>query len=605
MVNYIKEFTDIMTDGFIYIDNDKLIRVYNDKAKELFGLTTTNGRQQDSGVIGKGDIVIIADTDMGKDDGRLTVFDLEKIGLINSKIVDGDSVIAIGKYLDNEDSVYTSTNCSENLDMDHYIEGVNIRVHIDVSKKYISIFVNEDEYRLDYVTSIGHMVIIDGGTKNVKFYQQKGYTARKESIRDILDGNAYREKKIGDEIDVIGKNLYEIHEETTELSDFIETSRSTNSQKERLMSINGHPVLCYVRPLYDNKAIKGLMLRLKDITKLTELIEERDEAIKELNKVKEERENNSFHRVIGKSKGITNIKKLLKKASNTKATVLLLGDSGTGKSFIAKEIHENSDRRDQPFIHINCGSIPENLMESELFGYEEGAFTGANKKGKLGYFAMADGGSIFLDEIGEIPLPMQAKLLKVIQDSRFYPLGSNKEMDIDIRIIAATNRNLEDEVVKGRFREDLYYRINVLPIMIPSLNERKEDIDALIADRLPIICERLGVKERYISPEAIEKLREYDFKGNIRELENILERSIILSEGDYIGVDSLIEIEGASKGIENYEIGLKPLKDHIKDCEKRAIISTLEYTAGDKKQAMKILDMKKTSFYDKLKAYKI
>lgn len=314
-------------------------------------------------------------------------------------------------------------------------------------------------------------------------------------------------------------------------------------------------------------------------------------------------DSDAFPQIVGESFQIKNIKNLLVKASISNSSVLLLGESGTGKSKMAREIHNASRNADKPFIHVNCASIPETLMESEFFGYEGGAFTGARSKGKIGYFEMADGGTLFLDEIGEIPISLQVKLLQAIETKSFYRIGGTQKIKVDIRIISATNRNLENEIAESRFREDLYYRINVFPIYIPPLRERKEDIYCLVKDILPKICRKVGRETMSISAEALEKIISYNWPGNVRELENVLERAVNLCER------GTILSEHINFNIKMYEeytsSGIRTLKEEIEDAEKKAILRALHYFNENKKEAMKALGIHKTSFYQKLTKYGI
>ncbi len=241
--------------------------------------------------------------------------------------------------------------------------------------------------------------------------------------------------------------------------------------------------------------------------------------------------------MVGKSPSMTGVQEQIRKVAPSRASVLLLGESGTGKTLVARIIHELSTRTRSPFVKINCASLPENLLESELFGYEKGAFTGAAKS-KAGRLEEADGGTVFLDEVGELSLPLQAKLLRFLQEREFERLGSTKTIKVDVRMIAATNRDLEEAVKESRFREDLYYRLNVFPIHVPPLRERKQDIPALMDHFLEKTCAEYG-RKLDITPGAAAVLVGYDWPGNVREMENLIERMVIMADGDEIGVDIL------------------------------------------------------------------
>jgi two-component system response regulator PilR (NtrC family) len=250
------------------------------------------------------------------------------------------------------------------------------------------------------------------------------------------------------------------------------------------------------------------------------------------------KENLHFGLLIGNSPAMNHIYKLIMQVGKTKTNVLITGESGTGKELIAKSIHQESDRSNQPFVVINCGGIPETLMESELFGHKKGSFTGATQD-KKGLFEIADRGTIFLDEIGELSLPIQVKLLRAVQEKVFKPVGSNEDISVDIRIISATNKNLEKEVIADNFREDLFYRLNVIEIKVPPLRERKTDLRLLAQHFLEKYSQEMGKEISKFSSYAIDLLNKYDFPGNIRELENLLERSVALSTTNIILPDSL------------------------------------------------------------------
>lgn len=266
--------------------------------------------------------------------------------------------------------------------------------------------------------------------------------------------------------------------------------------------------------------------------------------------------------IIGESEAIKNIKKKIFKIANSTSSVLITGESGTGKEVIARAIHSQSNRRDKPFIAINCAAIPEPLLESELFGYAKGAFSGASNSGRVGKFELANGGIIFLDEIGDMPLALQVKLLRVLQERKFAKIGSNKMINLDIRVIAATNKNIKEMIKEKTFREDLYYRINVIPIEIPSLSERKEDIEPLVLNFIDKYCNTCNLPNIKIDNKVIEKLKNYPWEGNIRELQNAVEFMINL-----VGEDNLITVDILPEYIVNHYGNKKedPLKYIVED----------------------------------------
>ncbi|HIP43532.1 MAG TPA: AAA family ATPase [Aquifex aeolicus] len=336
-----------------------------------------------------------------------------------------------------------------------------------------------------------------------------------------------------------------------------------------------------VEKFLETLSIIGNLLGL--FFKLHEKLEREREEWEEEKKLltRELQEKYSLHGIIGRSKAIRQLIDLIEKVSKTDSTLLLLGESGTGKSLIAKTIHYESPRKDKPFVTVNCAAIPGELLEAELFGYEKGAFTGAytSKKGK---FELANGGTIFLDEIGDMPVNLQAKLLRVLQDKELERLGSEKTIKVDVRIIAATNKDLRKLVEERKFREDLYYRLNVIPIHVPPLRERREDIPLLIEHFLEEFNEKYQ-KRVYLTKEAMQILLEYDYPGNVRELANIVERIVILNEGKVTPRD-------LPKYLKKKKIKEKGnLQKFIEETEKERIIEALEKTGYVKSRAAKLL----------------
>ena len=304
--------------------------------------------------------------------------------------------------------------------------------------------------------------------------------------------------------------------------------------------------------------------------------------------------------IIGNSEIVTSLKRKVKQVAAGDVSVLIRGESGTGKELFAHSIHQLSERSQMPFIKVNCAAIPEHLLESELFGYEEGAFTGAKKGGKKGKFLIANGGTLFLDEIGDMSLAMQIKLLRVLQEGEVEPVGASRSHHVDVRIIAATNRPLEKMMEEKRFREDLYYRIHVIPFQIPSLRERSEDIPELTNHFIQKICKRTGRRISHVEESVIQTFSHYQWPGNIRELENIIQAAVHLSSGETLSYESLPEYIKESFAL---PIGKKHLKEMLEDTEKLAILQTLRNCHGDKILAAKQLGISKSSFYEKLKKY--
>ncbi|MFN3739666.1 MAG: sigma-54-dependent transcriptional regulator [Thermodesulfovibrionales bacterium] len=326
---------------------------------------------------------------------------------------------------------------------------------------------------------------------------------------------------------------------------------------------------------------------------------------KEVQKLRETIEERGYNRLIGVSPKMKEVIDRIEAVATTDVPVLIQGESGTGKELVANAIHSKSHRRDKPYIKINCAAIPETLFESELFGHEKGAFTGAieTKKGK---FELANGGTIFFDEIGDMPLGLQAKLLRVLEDSTITRLGGRESIKIDIRCIYATSKNLKDLIKEGKFREDLYYRINVIPIHIPPLRERKEDIPHLIEHFLKYFQQKYSKTGLSFSPSAYEALLSYDFPGNVRELKHAIERAVLLSNSEVIDIKSLPEEILPETRIEDNCLSSKlSLQECLHSIEKKLIITTLKETGGRKIEAAKRLGISRKVLWKKIKEYGI
>ncbi len=326
-----------------------------------------------------------------------------------------------------------------------------------------------------------------------------------------------------------------------------------------------------LNPIFYKGRFLGIISVIKEITEIQELTDKLSEEKARAEYLEDELKRSqqldkAFNIIIGKNGKLMDALSVASKAASTDVTVLIRGDSGTGKELVARAVHFASKRKDKPFIRVNCAAIPSNLLESELFGYEKGAFTGAANQ-KPGRFELADGGTIFLDEIGDLPPDMQVKILRVIEDKEFERVGGITTIRVNARIVAATNRNLEEMMKEGSFREDLYYRLNIVPVFLPPLKERRDDIPALVEHFLCKMNKKNGTDIRYVSKKALKALERYDWPGNIRELQNIIERCVIMADRDYIDTGDL----------PMYIVGYKPKNNELINYEGGDLATMEEY----------------------------
>jgi len=368
-------------------------------------------------------------------------------------------------------------------------------------------------------------------------------------------------------------------------NNFADEDVFVNSRKNKLrFNLSAYPVV-------DKKGnIRDIVFVFKEVKKVRKLA----------NKIMGRQAIYTFDKIIGKNEDFLKTVEFAKKVSDSKSTILIMGESGTGKEVFAQAIHNYSNRSEEPFIAMNCGAIPKNLIESELFGYEEGAFTGAKRGGHPGKFEIADGGTIFLDEIGEMPLDMQTRLLRVIEEGTVRRIGGTEEIIVDIRIIAATNKDLEKEVKKGNFRKDLFYRLNVLPLRLPPLRNRKEDIPLLIDYFMNRISKKLNKKMVEIPENYMNYLLEYQWPGNIRELENFIE---LIINTEYIPTG----LHKNNAQINKDELDLKPKQEcyKLEHVEKEHIIKVLKMCEGNMTLSAKNLGIGRNTLYRKVKKYNI
>lgn len=408
--------------------------------------------------------------------------------------------------------------------------------------------------------------------------------------------------------EVIGRVVTDVNP-TSKFVETLVTKRASIAQRH--VFPNGKEAIVHRIPIFDEEGnvVGGFgMLLFEDLEQMKEIADACERLDKELKLYKNELAKLNITKytlsdIYGVSKEIENCKSKVRKVAKVNSNVMILGESGVGKELFAHSIHNESDRKNGPFVSINCSAIPENLLESELFGYEEGAFTGAKKGGNIGKFELATGGTIFLDEIGDMPYHMQVKLLRVLQEREVVRVGGKTPISIDARIVCATNKDLEKMVAEGTFREDLYYRLNVLNLEIPPLRERKDDIPVLIEKFLAEFYKETGIY-RKVPKNIMERLKEYDWRGNVRELRNVVERMCVSAE------ETNITINDIPKYIINKSFGKgyksnKGLKEIVESLEKDVIIEVLNDCDGNKSKAAKILNIPRATLYRKIEDYKI
>jgi transcriptional regulator with PAS, ATPase and Fis domain len=419
--------------------------------------------------------------------------------------------------------------------------------------------------------------------------------------------------------DVIGKQVTSVIE-NTRLHIVIQTGVA---EKGYIQRIQGQDMVVHRIPIFKSGKVVGAigMLIFQGVTELYNILGQMQELSRKatVNDVKPQmgrKKNKGFDDIIGRSEKIYAVKRTARKAANTPSTVLITGESGTGKEMFARAIHEVSPYAEGNFISVNCAAIPEHLLEAELFGYEDGAFTGAKKGGKPGKFELAHKGTIFLDEIGDMPMLMQSKILRVLQEREVERVGAVTRNHVDVRVVAATNCQLESMVKQGKFREDLYYRLNIIRLEIPPLRERKEDIADLLMYHLYGICEGFGIKHKHFSDEAMAALIDYNWPGNVRELVNTVEMLVSLSEADIIQVHELPQkfheaildygpLISSSQVYKSEKNQFVNSKDTLVEREKELIIKTLLETYGNKAAAARKLGIQRSTLYEKLKKYEL
>ncbi|WP_069366390.1 sigma-54 interaction domain-containing protein [Salisediminibacterium beveridgei] len=413
----------------------------------------------------------------------------------------------------------------------------------------------------------------------------------------------------------IGQNVTDVIE-NTRLHHVLKTGVP---ERGRLQTISGQDMIVHRIPVWEGETVTsaiGILVfdGVSDLYEILEQIESKEHtstaSAPSVNRGKQPTERTNFDTIIGRSEAIMNTKRIARKAAKTLATVQITGESGTGKELFAQAIHDQSPYADGEFISINCAAIPEHLLEAELFGYEEGAFTGAKKGGKPGLFEAADYGTLFLDEIGDMPLSMQSKILRVLQEKEATRVGGLTPYQTHVRIISATNKNLISMIEEERFREDLYYRLNIIPIHIPPLRARKEDIPLLLATFLENVCRKYEIEEKHFLAESISILTHYPWPGNIREMMNMIEQLVSLVDEECITPDKLpakiltensTVLESRSSAFSFLEKIQQKKQDH----EKELLITALKDANGNKAEAARQIGIHRSTLYEKLKKFDI
>ncbi|WP_404461966.1 sigma 54-interacting transcriptional regulator [Sutcliffiella horikoshii] len=448
----------------------------------------------------------------------------------------------------------------------------------------------------------------------------------KQSLQTAMD-HAYDGILLADEtqtIQMVSPSLLELfnmeyqdvlHKKTNQVFPHFQISKIYESEEADISDfheINGIKYIIHRIPVIQEGRVVGAIVKI-----MYRQLNEVNELFKRLQKA--ENKASFYHTELKKSENarftwdhiitehlvMEKIKKSAAKAAKGRSTILIRGESGTGKELFAHAAHNSSARKDGKFVVVNCAAIPEDLLESEFFGYEDGAFTGARSRGKIGKFDLANGGSLFLDEIGDMSLNLQAKLLRVLQEREFYRVGGTKRIHVDVRIIAATNRNLEEMVKEGTFREDLYYRLNVISLFIPPLRERMMDIQILSEKIMSELNRVIGTSITGFEPRAKQILMSYHWPGNVRELRNVMERAMTFAEHGKIKVEDLPDYMLGSAHVLVEETAVTQEESMVESAERHAIEEALTRTKGNKAKAAKMLGISRSSLYDKLRKYQL
>ncbi len=608
-MDMLQSIMEASSQAMFTLDREGTITHINQQTKDYFGLFNHSQFSHGPGRLEAGDLVIIADTSIGSDDGNLAPADLERLNIRDRKLRAGDRIAAVGLFNTSDSRPvykFLPGGDAETLELSAVWpmpgnQEIPIRVFIDGRES--SVTVGDVTYAIDYFWCIGQMVVLDGRTGQVKFWEEKGYSARREGIGNLLRGGSFTGKSPGSEIKVTGYYFREFFEGALfeRHLDQVMTGQAPEF-RDMPYEINGYELVASILPVTDSAGeLSGVIVKFRNIEDIRVTIQERNNAIKSAERRYREREQaqrpeeSEFAALFGGGAATAEVRHRAYKLSQLDCNVLITGESGTGKSYMAQAFARAQPRKGA-FVTVDCSTIAPSLFESEMFGYMGGAFTGADPKGRAGFFEEADGGTIFLDEIGEIPLDIQAKLLRAIQDKVVCRVGSTRLLPVDVRILAATNCNLREKVAAGQFRQDLYYRLSAFSLELPSLRNCQEDVCFLIDHLMEKILQKYDMPKKVLSGEAVNKLLSYDWPGNIRELENVLESAAALSESDIIYAEH-IRLERPSVPM--------TLRERLRLEEEKIIRQTLAHCGGSRVRAMEELGLSKTVFYGKLKEYRI
>ncbi|NOX19693.1 MAG: sigma-54-dependent transcriptional regulator [Nitrospirae bacterium] len=560
-----KKILDHLNDGIIIVDSEGRVQYLNRQAVNITGLEPDR-------VIGQKAVDVIPNTRLNHvvSTGRAEIGQKQQIG---------DTVIITNRYPIKNEKGEVSAAVAIFQDVTE-IKRLSDRISdLWRARELLEAVIESSEDAISVADEHGINIIVNPAYTRITGLPKEAVIGKPVTV-DIAEGESMHMKVLR-----TGKPVHNVRMKVGPL------------KKE---------VVVNVAPIYIDGKIRGSVGVIHDISEIISLTEELTRAKKLIRHLQAKY---TFDDIIGNSPGILKAKEEAMRAATTPATVLLLGESGTGKELFAHAIHNMSTRRNGQFVRINCASLSEQLLESELFGYEEGAFTGAKRGGKKGLFEEAEGGTLFLDEIGELPLPLQSKLLRVMTEREIRRVGGTQAITVDVRIIAATNADLQKKIREGQFREDLYYRLNVFPITIIPLRQRKEDIPLLVEHIIYRLNQTYGRNVKGVSEDIYDILFEYDWPGNIRELENVLGRAIINMKPHerILQKEHLPPLcQEKDECIEQLFRGrIRPLKEVVALSEREAILNALRQTRGNREKAARALGLSLRNLYYKMKRYGI